>query len=296
MSTQAGDYTHREIQEFLGVFALDAVDRETATMVELHLQECVKCSIEVAQYHAVAGLLANSGGTSPVRLWDGIASQLHELGPPSWEHLANRLEPADTQAGLYTWSADEQDHGEADPRDPEVVGITAIPITSGHRAGLMLRRAAGTAAVAAVVAAIALGVQVNHLDHQVNASQTPTLLTQAEQASLGAPSTKQVQLTSLRGTSGSTAVGRVTVVLTKSGTGFVEAEGLSPLPGTKTYQLWGVIGSQTISLGLLGSDPTVVPFSVAGDTPVEAFAITAEHSGGVVQSSNQPVVAGVVTT
>jgi hypothetical protein len=30
--------------------------------------------------------------------------------------------------------------------------------------------------------------------------------------------------------------------------------------------------------------------------PVEAFAITAERSGGVVQSSNQPVVAGEVTT
>lgn len=103
-----------------------------------------------------------------------------------------------------------------------------------------------------------------------------------------------MQLTALRGASGSTSAGRVTVVLTKSGTGFVEAEGLSSLPKTETYQLWGVIGSQTISLGLLGSDPAVVPFSVAGAIPVEAFAITAEHSGGVIQSSNQPVVAGEV--
>jgi hypothetical protein len=95
---------------------------------------------------------------------------------------------------------------------------------------------------------------------------------------------------------GSTSVGRVTVVLTKSGTGFVEAQGLSSLPKTETYQLWGVIGSQTISLGLLGSDPTVVPFSVAGNMSVEGLAITAEPSGGVVQSSNQPVVAGEVTT
>ena len=56
-----------------------------------------------------------------------------------------------------------------------------------------------------------------------------------------------------------------------------------------------MIGGQTISLGLLGSDPAVVPFSVAGDGSVQAFAITAEQAGGVVQSTNQPVVAGQVT-
>ena len=55
---------HREIQELLGVYALDAVDPEMAAMVERHLAGCVKCSIEVAQHHEVAGLLANSGGKS----------------------------------------------------------------------------------------------------------------------------------------------------------------------------------------------------------------------------------------
>jgi hypothetical protein len=35
---------------------------------------------------------------------------------------------------------------------------------------------------------------------------------------------------------------------------------------------------------------------VAGNVPVISFAITAEHSGGVVQSSNQPVVAGQVVS
>jgi anti-sigma-K factor RskA len=67
------------------------------------------------------------------------------------------------------------------------------------------------------------------------------------------------------------------------------------LPTDRTYQLWGVIGGKTISLGLLGPDPSVVPFSVAGDGSVQAFAITAEHAGGVVQSTNQPVVSGEVT-
>jgi hypothetical protein len=150
--------------------------------------------------------------------------------------------------------------------------------------------------VAAAVIAIVLGVRVNHLNQQVNALQNPSALAQAEQTALDAPSTKQVQLTVPGGRRSAVPEGRVTVVLTKSGTGFVEAQGLSSLPGAETYQLWGIVGSQTISLGLLGSDPAVVPFTVNGDVPVEAFAITAENAGGVVQSSNQPVVAGEVTT
>ena len=75
----------------------------------------------------------------------------------------------------------------------------------------------------------------------------------------------------------------------------MEADRLGALPADKTYQLWGVIGGETISLGLLGPDPSVVPFSVAGDGSVQAFAITAEHAGGVVQSANKPVVSGEVT-
>jgi anti-sigma factor RsiW len=77
--------SHAEIQELLGAYALDAVDKETAALVEQHLTTCVRCSVEVSQHHEVAGLLANSGGASPASLWDGIASQ-HDGGvePSSW--------------------------------------------------------------------------------------------------------------------------------------------------------------------------------------------------------------------
>ncbi len=85
------------------------------------------------------------------------------------------------------------------------------------------------------------------------------------------------------------------MVLTATGTGFVDADRLRTLSSGRTYQLWGIIDGKTISLGLLGPRPSVVPFSVAGDGSVQAFAITAEHAGGVVQSANQPVVAGEVT-
>ena len=45
-------------------------------MIERHLDECVRCSVEVAQHHEVAGLLANSGG--PPRPGCGRGS------PPGW--------------------------------------------------------------------------------------------------------------------------------------------------------------------------------------------------------------------
>ena len=146
-------------------------------------------------------------------------------------------------------------------------------------------------AAAAVVIALVLGAQVSHLHHQVSALQANPLASAAQQAALRQPSTKQVELTS---PATSPATTKVTVVLTAAGTGFVDGDRLRALGSGKTYQLWGVIGGRTISLGLLGPHPSVVPFSVAGIGSVQAFAITAEHAGGVVQSANQPVVAGEV--
>jgi len=281
MSGQPSQLDHIEIQELLGVYALDAVDPETAALIDGHLEECVRCSIEVTQHHEVAGLLANSGGTSPADLWDGIARQLDSSAPPSWEGLAGKLEAGDD-------------------RTERVVGSsTVVPITSGgsrrRRAG---RVGVVVAAVAAAVVAVGLGLQVHHLDNQVSALSSRPSLTAAERTALASPSTRQVVLKAgpgaTTGPGGHGGPGKVTVVLTSSGTGFVEAGGLVGIPRFRTYQLWGVIGGKTISLGLLGSHPGVVPFSAAGGT-VTVFAITDESAGGVVTTTNQPVVEGGVS-
>ena len=281
MSENLSAAEHREIQELLGAYALDAVDPETAHLVERHLDECVKCSVEVAQHYEVAGLLANSGGESPARLWDGIAAQLDGSVPPSWDRLASRLEPADGRADRTVAARPSDTTGDA----------AVVPIAAARRSRWATRGAALVAA-AAVIVALVLGVQVSHLHRQVSSLQSHPLLSAAEQSALRQPSTRQVELTALPSAPNP---GRVTVVLTATGTGFVQVHQLRALPSGRTYQLWGVIGGKTISLGLLGPDPVVVPFSVAGDGSVEAFAITAEHAGGVVQSANQPVVAGEVS-
>jgi hypothetical protein len=290
VTTPEPEPVHQEIQELLGVYALDAVDPETAAMIERHLGECVRCSIEVAQHHEVAGLLGNSGGASPAEVWDGIARRLDGSAPPPWERLAERLgpEPAPARKG------GEGEAGDAEasaPAVPDAAGV--VPIGSRPRRGRTAIRVAAVVAAAAAVVAVVLGVRVDHLNQQVNALRASTPLTRAEQSVMASPSTREVALKAP--STGAAPMGKVTVFLTRTGTGFVEAGGLSTLPESETYQLWGVIGSRTISLGLLGSDPKVVPFSVAGNEPVDAFAITAEHAGGVVQTTRQPVVEGDVT-
>ncbi len=270
MSGPVPDPGHQEIQGLLGVYALDAVDPATARLVEEHLSDCLRCAAEVAQHHEVAGLLANSGGAAPDQVWDGIAARLD--GPADgWDRLAARL------------------------------GTEAARETSGPRPGAArLRRsgrqrwataAAGLAAAAAAFVALVLGLQVGHLHSQVRALQATPHLSAAEQAAAADPSTLRIPL---RASTGTRRAPPATVVLTADGTGFVVNGDLAALPADQTYQLWGVLDGRTVSLGLLGARPTVVPFSVAGGGAVRAFAITAERAGGVVQSTHQPVAAGVV--
>ena len=287
MTPPVPEPTHEEIRELLGVYALDAVDPETAVMVEQHLQTCIRCTTEVAQHHEVAGLLANSGGASPPALWDRIASELDGSDPPSWDRLSERLETGPDRSNVMPGTGS----GEGlDGADGQVTpGATVVPISAAAGRRPWAMRAVAVIAAAAAVVAVVLGVQVNHLHHQVNASAP---LSSAERSAIALPSTRTVALTA--GAAGR-ASERATVVLTRAGTGFVEAGRLAPLTDRQTYQLWGVVGQHTISLGLLGPHPSVVAFSVAGSVPVSAFAITAEHSGGVIQTTHQPVVAGQVS-
>jgi len=267
--------SHAEIEELLGAYALDAVDPETAALVEQHLDECRRCAAEVAQHHEVAGLIANSGGAPPTTLWDGIAGRLGGTSGDSWDRLAARLDvPDDGPAGR---------------------GGDVVPLDQSRRRSRRVAAGAGLVAAAAAAIALTLGVQVDHLHSQVSALQASPQLSAAERAALDARSTERITLSDP--THPGAHVTPVTIVLTASGTGFVvndRGDGLAPLPSDRTYQLWGVVGSRTISLGLLGTHPGIVPFSVAGSPGVSAFAITDEVAGGVVKSANQPVAEGTV--
>lgn len=74
-----------------------------------------------------------------------------------------------------------------------------------------------------------------------------------------------------------------------SGTAFLVNVRLPALGQQQTYQLWGRVGGQLVSLGLLGPAPTDVPLRVEGG--VGGFAVTAEPAGGVAQPTHAPVAA-----
>ena len=61
------------------------------------------------------------------------------------------------------------------------------------------------------------------------------------------------------------------------------------LDAGRTYQLWGLVGQDLVSLGVLGADPDIVTFRADG---VSLLAVTAETAGGVVRSEQEPVVSG----
>ncbi len=50
-----------------------------------------------------------------------------------------------------------------------------------------------------------------------------------------------------------------------------------------------MVNGQTVSLGLLGSQPRDVAFTVNPSAPVKVFAVTDEVAGGVVRSMHDPV-------
>jgi hypothetical protein len=75
------------------------------------------------------------------------------------------------------------------------------------------------------------------------------------------------------------------------GHGYLAADDLPPAPDGRTYQLWGGVGDQMVSLGVLGSDPADAVAFEAGE--VEALALTVED-GPQVQPVGPQVAIGEV--
>ena len=72
---------HPEVQELLGVYAIDAIDAAERRLVESHLRDCPACEAEVCEHREVAAALAPAGST-PDGIWDAIADALEETPPP----------------------------------------------------------------------------------------------------------------------------------------------------------------------------------------------------------------------
>ena len=258
------ELSHAEVNDLLGAYALDALDPGEHEAVDSHVQGCPACLAEVAEHREVVGLLTPGWARPPAGLWEKIAASLEESPPPL------DLAPV----------------------------IAMKPPAAGRRAGGPAPRrfnvGVGIAAMVSVAAAAMigfLGVRVADDRQRISDLETATPAEQLRRSADAArddPGARTVRLASTDGQRTAEAV------VLRDGTGYLLDSNLPRLPDDRTYQLWAVVGTTTISVGVLGPEPTIVPFKMAGD--ISALAITAEQAGGVVSSRQTPVVLGPVQT
>lgn len=257
--------SHDEAAALLGAYALDAVDEDEAALVAAHVAECPRCTAELADHIEVAGMLGNRGGDAPRELWDRISSQATR--PPGAPQATPTI----------------------------VLGPTALGAKRRHRRQGSRRSwaiASSLVAVAAVTIAL-LGIKISSLNDKVThlaATSQQRGIFYAEQAALLNPSTRRVLLVE----SPSTAHPLAEVILERSGLSYFVNDRLARLPATKTYQLWAIGGGTTVSLGLLGQGPTVVPFVVNMARRPTRLAVTVERAAGVVAPTSHPVAVSAV--
>jgi anti-sigma-K factor RskA len=144
--------------------------------------------------------------------------------------------------------------------------------------------------VAAAAIAAVLGVNLVHANNQI--SSLNHAIPASAVAALKVPGHKVVDVESAH------HVELAQFVVVPSGQGYGQGylvkSNLPTLSSTKTYQLWGVIDGQAISLGLLGRDPHGAAFTLGGSSHPAELGITVEPAGGSVVPTGSMLAAGTV--
>lgn len=270
--------THTEIEELLGAYSLDAVEPDEAAEIEAHLIVCPRCRAELNEHREVVGLFAYSGQTAPPGLWDRITAGMQEPPP---ELRLDRM-----RGSMVTAATGRRDMPPAPVRSIE--DGRAAPRRSGRgaRRSVPTRAFLALASAAAVIVAV-LGVALATRPGNAQPSAVPTMAN--VRAALEQKGSRKVVMVSPAGGGGS-----LDAVVTPSGVSYLYDGDLTPLAADRTYQIWGVVGREHISYGLLGTDPTAVVRFDAGPG-VEALAVTDEVASGVVVTHQTPVVDGNVS-
>ncbi len=264
--------THDHASQLLAVFALHAVGGDERAELEDHLASCPRCQIELDAYREVTAALGNSVEPLPDGLWSTISSRLSALPDIAPTAVPARLGEV---AGAPT-----------DQTLPFRSGRPwrSVPTSRGRMVGLATL-AVGAAAVAAVLAISLVGAdgQVAHLQGAIGETAHTAVV-----AALDTPGHKVVNLVDVD----HEALAQFVVL--PDGRGYLVESTLPALVSTETYQLWGVVGGQTLSLGLMGRSPNLVTFTLAGSPGLTSLGVTVEPAGGSIMPSGPMVITGTV--
>ncbi len=195
-------------------------------------------------------MMSLAGGQAPDGLWDRIAD---EIGPDA---------PIGAVPQLRLVPVDEK------------------PKTTRRWWGVAL----GSVAAAAIAV---LGLTVVHQGSRIDDLEAVTSKDAVVVGAAEAMTDPNARLTSLTTTDGATMAD---VVVQPNGQGYLVPRSMPTLASDRTYQMWGVIGDEVISLGVLGNEPSVSAFHT--DPRVKTIMITDEVRGGVPVTQQTPVSQG----
>lgn len=140
---------------------------------------------------------------------------------------------------------------------------------------------------AALVMTLAVGSLLVRQNNRIDQIDTRNISQLAEQLATRS-SSKIVSLRSADGTVTADAV------LGANGTAYLLHTNLPKLSGDETYQLWGIkLGTDPISLSVLGAHPKVVGFSSKYE--LDQLAITIERAGGSAAPTQSPLLSGALS-
>lgn len=250
--------SHDEAFELLAPLALDALDTEACAQLEAHVESCPECQRELDELREVATALGNAVESPPEELWAKIAGHLYDA-------------PRGDESAL-----------------PPL--LTGYPVTEGRHHRRVVRRArvvVATTLLAAAAAILALAINLSSESDRV-ANLQQALSTSAVHQALTTPGHRLVYL------SGSDHHVLATFVVLRNGTGYLVSSKMAPLPAGETYQLWGIVADKPVSIGVMGSRPRLVAFTLASSPAPTTLAVTVESAGGALSPSTPVVASGAV--
>jgi anti-sigma-K factor RskA len=255
---------HDEAYELLAAVALHAVDPEVQAEVEAHVATCPRCQVEFDSLSAVASALGNSVEPLPEGLWTNISSQL--------------------------WSTP----GEKADLPPLLVGATGEKVVSLTNARAQrptmvrwsIAAASFAAAASIVVLAIGLVGANNHVDNLKTALQNAKRAVVT--AALATPGHHVVDLTS------ATHQPLAEFVMLPNGTGYLVKATMPTLASGQTYQLWAVVNGTPVSIGIMGTKPGHVSFTMDSSPAPTELAVSVENAGGATHPTLPLVATGAV--
>lgn len=296
-------WTDAELDELLGVHALDAVeDPDERAAVEEYAARSPRARAELDSYRHVASAIGNSVIEAPNELWTRIADRLGDR-PAAANASVAVPDSQDAKASAPVRSPNSKfrfSRRSGRPSTPSSAGGIRI----AGRGGATAARPWAIASAAALVFAVAsTGFALNRnaalrsatsrnqglrSDVAVERARSSQLLGQIETLRNTSPvalrlaqleddpSARNVQLVSTTGRT----LGHV--LLAADGEGYLVGDTLPTLPIGRTYQLWGVKNGLVLSLGVMGRAPKAMPF--AADEQWSQLVLTDEASPGVVAS------------